>query len=124
MAKEHTDGRLIVQEFEVRKENLHDLLRSKGYENRFTCISAWKELGVLDYEDETHPCRSRKIDPTAAKGSTDDVYVLRVFANDEDAAEIRAEKQNEAEEAARRRLTLEKRKKKLDRDIKGGAQGA
>ena len=92
MAKEHTDGRLIVQEFEICKETLHEILRSKGYDNRSTCIAAWKELDVLDYEDETHACRSRKINPTSAKGSNEDVYVLRVFADDASAAEIRAEK--------------------------------
>ena len=124
MAKEHTDGRLIVQELEILKENLHDLLRSKGYENRSTCIAAWKELGVLDYEDSTHACRARKIDPTAAKGSTDDVYVLWVFANDKDAAEIRAEKKAEAEKAAKQRLKLAKRQQKLDIEVKGGDASA
>lgn len=120
MAKDHTDGRLIVQEFEIRKEPLHDLLKTKGYSNRSTCIAAWKELDVLDFEDETHACRSRKIDPTSAKGSTEDVYVLRVFADDAAATEIRAEKQKEADEAAKRKLRLEKSKKKLDSAIKGG----
>ena len=124
MAKEHTDGRLIIQEFEIRKEALHDLLRTKGYDNRSTCISAWKELGVLDYEDETHACRARKIDPTSAKGSNEDVYVLRVFADDATAAEIRAEKKKEADEAAKRKLGLEKCKRKFDADIKGGEQSA
>lgn len=124
MAKEHTDGRLIIQEFEIRKEALHDLLRTKGYDNRSTCISAWKELGVLDYEDETHACRAHKIDPTSAKGSNEDVYVLRVFADDATAAEIRAEKKKEADEAAKRKLRLEKCKRKFDADIKGGEQSA
>lgn len=124
MAKDHTDGRLIIQEFEIRKENLHDLLRSKGYDNRSTCISAWKAMDVLDYEDSTHPCRSRKIDPTSAKGSNEDVYVLRFFADDATAAEIRAEKKKEADEAAKRKFRLEKTKKKLDTEIKGGAVSA
>lgn len=120
MAKEHTDGRMIVQELEVCKETLHDILRAKGYENRSTCITAWKELGVLDYEDATHPCRSRKIDPTAAKGATEDVYVLRIFASDADAAEIRADKKAEAEKAAKQRLKLAKRTQKLDAEVKDG----
>lgn len=124
MAKEHTDGRLIIQEFEIRKEALHDLLRTKGYDNRSTCISAWKELGVLDYEDETHACRARKIDPTSAKGSNEDVYVLRVFADDATAAEIRAEKKKEADETAKRKLKLAKRLKKFDLETKGGEQSA
>ena len=124
MAKEHTDGRMIVQEFEVRKEDLHTLLRTKDYSNRSTCIDAWKELGVLDYEDDTHACRSRKIDPSSAKGSSEDVYVLRVFANDEDAAEIRAEKKAEADKAAKQRLKLARRQQKLDVEVKGGGQSA
>ena len=120
MAKEHVDGRMIVQEFEIRKENLHGLLSTKGYDNRSTCISAWKTLGVLDFEDETHACRSRKIDPTAAKGSKEDVYVLRVFASNEDAAEIRAEKKAEADKAAKQKLKLAKHCQKLDAEVKGG----
>lgn len=124
MAKEHTDGRLIIQEFEIRKENLHNILRSKGYDNRSTCIAAWKELDVLDYEDETHACRSRKIDPTSAKGSTEDVYVLRVFADDASAAELREEKRKEADAVAKRSLRLEKAKKHLEEEIKGGEQSA
>ena len=124
MAKEHTDGRLIVQEFEIRKKYLGDLLRDNGYTNKSTCVAAWRALDVLDHEDATHPCRSRKIDPTSARGSYDDVYVLRVFANDEDAAEIRAEKQKEANEANKRRIKLERSKKALDLEVKGGDIGA
>ena len=124
MAKEHTDGRMIVQEFEIIKEYMDDLLSSKGYTNKSTCVAAWRELGVLDHEDATHPCRSRKIDPTSAKGARDDVYILRVFASDEDAAEIRAEKQKEADEANRRRIKLERSKKALDLEVKGGDLGA
>lgn len=124
MAKEHTDGRLIIQEFEIRKEALHELLRSKGYDNRSTCIAAWKAMDVLDYEDNTHACRSRKIDPSSAKGSNEDVYVLRFFADDATATEIRAEKKKETDEADKRKLRLEKCKRKLDADIKGGEQGA
>lgn len=124
MAKEHTDGRLIVQEFEIRKDELHKLLIAKGYTNRSTCIAAWKAMDVLDYEDDTHACRSRKIDPTSAKGSNDDVYVLRVFASDEIATEIRNEKKKEADEAANRKLKLAKRLKKFDLETKGGEQSA
>lgn len=124
MAKEHTDGRLIVQEFEIRKENLDVLLATKGYTNRSTCIAAWKQLGVLDYEDETHACRSRKIDPTAAKGSNDDVYVLRVFADSETAAEIRAEKIEEAKKAEQAQKKKIKNIKKLNSELTGGEASA
>lgn len=125
MAKEHTDGRLIVQEFEIRKENLEkDILKPNGYENKTTCVAAWRSLDVLDDEDPRHPCRSRKIDPTTPPGSSEDVYVLRVFADDASAAEIRAEKKKEIDEAVKRKLRLEKTKKKLDTEIKGGAVSA
>lgn len=113
MAKEHSDGRLIVQEFEIRKKNLEDLLISNGYTNKSTCVAAWRSLGVLDAEDATHPCRSRKIDPTAAKGSSEDVYILRVFADDATAAEIRAEKQAEEQKAAKIRKTIPLRNARL-----------
>lgn len=125
MAKEHHNGRLIVQEFEIRKETLEkSILKPKGYDNKTTCIAAWKAMDVLDYEDDTHACRSRKIDPTSAKGANEDVYVLRVFADDTTAAEIRAEKQEEAAAAEKRKLKLEKSKKRLDRELKGGEQSA
>lgn len=124
MAKEHTDGRLIVQEFEIRQEDMHNILRSKGYSNRSTCIAAWKELGVLDYEDETHACRSRKIDPSSAKGSNEAVYVLRAFADDTTAAEIREELREEAEKAAAHKKQLQKRLHKFSVEIKGGDASA
>ena len=80
MAKQHTDGRLIIQEVEVRKKTLEDLLTKNGFTNKSTCIEAWKAMDVLDYEDPAHPCRKRKVDPNAEK---EKVYVFRVF--DEDA---------------------------------------
>lgn len=120
MAKEHSDGRLIVQEFEIRKKNLEDLLKSNGYTNKSTCIAAWRSLGVLDAEDATHPRRSRKIDPTAAKGSSEDVYILRAFADDATAAEIRAEKQAEEQKAAKIRKTIPLRNARLGLEEKGG----
>ena len=120
MAKEHSDGRLIVQTFEIRKKNLEDLLKSNGYTNKSTCVAAWRSLGVLDAEDATHPCRSRKIDPTAAKGSSEDVYILRAFADDATAAEIRAEKQAEEQKAAKIRKTIPMRNARLGLEEKEG----
>lgn len=120
MAKEHSDGRLIAQEFEIRKKNLEDLLKSNGYTNKSTCVAAWRSMGVLDAEDATHPCRSRKIDPTAAKGSSEDVYILRVFADDATAAEIRAEKQAEELKAAKVRKTIPMRNARLGLEEKEG----
>lgn len=102
------DGRYVVQEFEIRKLVLEEMLVSLGYDNRSTCIAAWKELGVLDFEDATHACRERKIDPTTVKGNTEKVYVLRVFASDEEATRLR-------EEELKKQKELEKKlgKKKL-----------
>ena len=120
MARAHVDGRLIVQEFEIRKINLEKLLRENGFSNKSTCIAAWREAGVIDVEDATHPCRSRKIDPDAPRGASEDVYVLRVFASDEEAAEIRAEKQREANGAGKRQLKLGQRNLLLEDDSKGG----
>ena len=71
-------------------------------------------MDVLDAEDATHPCRSRKIDPSSAKGSAEDVYVLRWFASEEKAAEVRAEKAQEASKEARRKQQRAKRLKKFD----------
>lgn len=80
MSKRHTDGRLIIREVEVRKNILEELLAKHGFSNKSTCIDAWKTMGVLDYEDPTHPCRSRKVDPNSEK---EKVYVLRFFDEDE-----------------------------------------
>ena len=120
MAKDHTDGRLIVQEFEIRKKSLEDLLKGNGYTNKSTCLDAWKQLDVLDYEDDTHACRSRKIDPTSAKGSSEDVYILRVFANDDDATAIRAEKIEEAKKAEQAKKKKIKNIKKMTSKLTGG----
>ena len=81
----HSDGRIIAQEFEVRKETVENLLAEKNFENKKSCIAAWKEAGVLDVLDDTHPCRKRKIDPSTPDGSTEPVYVFRIFCDPADA---------------------------------------
>lgn len=124
MAKDHADGRLIVQEFEIRKIILEKLLRENGFSNKSTCISAWKAADLIDVEDATHPCRSRKIDPDAPKGASEDVYVLRVFASDDEATEIRAEKQREASGSGKRQLKLAQRNLLLEDDSRGGENRA
>lgn len=83
MLRQHTDGRWIVEELVIRKRFLETLLKDNGYENLRTCIEEWKKSGVLDYEDDHHPRRHRVID-----GSKERAYVFRVFATDEEAAEI------------------------------------
>ena len=99
---------------------MEELLKSNGYTNKSTCVAAWRSLGVLNAEDATHPWRSRKIDPTAAKGSSEHVYILRVFADDATAAEIRAEKQAEELKAAKIRKTIPMRNARLGLEEKGG----
>ncbi|WP_458462088.1 hypothetical protein, partial [Paenibacillus sp.] len=90
LVKDHSDSRLIIQEIEVRKLVLEKLLKDQGFNNKATCIAAWRKADVLDAEDATHPCRKRKLDPTADTGSHEAVYVFRVFATDEDTSKIRA----------------------------------
>lgn len=79
MSKQHSDGRTIIQEVEIRKETLEGLLKKKGFTNKSTCVEAWKAMGVLDFEDPAHPCRTRKVDPNASK---EKVYVFRIFEED------------------------------------------
>ena len=80
---------------------MEELLADNGFDNKATCITAWKKADVLDVEDATHPCRKRKLDPTAETGSHEAVYVFRVFATDEDAAKIRATQQPKKQSIAR-----------------------
>ena len=81
--KQHNDGRWIIEELVVRKNILEKMLKDNGYENLDTCIVEWKKLGVLDFEDDQHPRRHRTIN-----GSKERAYVFRVFATEEEAAEI------------------------------------
>ena len=48
-----------------------------------------------------------------ARGSSEDVYILRAFADDATAAEIRAEKQAEEQKAAKIRKTIPMRNARL-----------
>lgn len=87
MVKPYADGRVIVQEFEVRPSVVEKILHEGGFENRATCIAEWKKLEVLDFEGKGHATRSRKIDESAPKGSKEEVYVFRVFCDPEEAQE-------------------------------------
>lgn len=84
MSKLWSDSKVIVEEFEVRKEIVEKILRENGFQNKSTCEEAWKAAKVLDYEGPGHPCRKRKIDPTAPEGSKERVYVFRVFCDPAD----------------------------------------
>ena len=88
LVKEHSDGRFIIQEIEIRKKDLEKFLKGNGFENKATCLAAWKKAEVIDVEDTTHPCRKRKLDLTAETGAHEPVYVFRVFATDDDKSKI------------------------------------
>lgn len=78
--------RIVVEEIEFHKTIVEQLLRDHGFSNKKTCIEAWKAADVLDFEDDTHPCRKRKLDPRAPTGTNDKVYVFRRFCAPEDVA--------------------------------------
>lgn len=109
----YTNGRVIVQEFEIRKSVAEKILRDNGFDNKTTCIEAWKAADVLDYEDKHHPTRSRKIDVTAPKGATEEVYVFRVFADEGSVAEILDDIKKNQEKEAKYQKKLQKKSKIL-----------
>ena len=111
MQKPYANNRVIVQEFEVRKSIVEKLLRENGFDNKTTCTEAWKAADVLDYEDKHHPTRSRKIDSTAAKGASEEVYVFRVFADSDSVEEIMADIHKRAADDAKRLKIVQKRSK-------------
>lgn len=78
--------RVVVQEIEILQSIVEPMLSEKGYSNKKTCIEAWKAADVLDFEDDTHPCKRRRLDPLAPEGTTDRVYVFRRFCAPEDLA--------------------------------------
>ena len=76
-------NRVVVQEIEIYNKIVEQLLRENGFSNKKTCQEAWKAADVLDYLDDTHPCRKRKLDPHAPEGTKDQVYVFRKFCEPE-----------------------------------------
>ena len=70
------DGRTVCEEFLVRREFVERVLSDHGFPNTKTCVKEWKAIGVLDYEDDTHPTRARLIDKDDKK---ERVFVFRVF---------------------------------------------
>ena len=84
MLKPFPGGRVVVQEIEIYKAIVEQLLKDNGFSNKKVCVEAWKAADVLDHEDDNHPCRKRKIDPQAPEGTKDKVYVFRRFCTPED----------------------------------------
>jgi len=81
------DGRIVVEEYAIRRSFLERVLDKNNFTNISTCISEWKSMGVL-YHDADRPTRSRLIDKSA--GKTEDVFVLRVFAEQPDNDNVKA----------------------------------
>ena len=79
------DGRVQVCEYELLPGTVDSILRSKGHTDLSNCIASWKQAGVLDYEDSTHPKRRRKVFSDKPKLP---VYVFRQFVEGEEAKEI------------------------------------
>lgn len=72
------DGRYVAEEYELRKDFLEALLKSKGFPNISTCAKEWKAMGVLNHETG-RLTRARKVIPMTH--TTEDVYVFRVFGD-------------------------------------------
>lgn len=72
------DGRVITEQYEIRRSFLEKVLRDDGYPNIRTCAAQWKAMGVLDHE-AGHLTRSRKIDRES--GAAEDVFVFLVFGD-------------------------------------------
>lgn len=73
------DGRIVLEEYAIRRSFLEQTLDKNHFPNISTCVKEWKTMGVLDC-DADRPTRSRLIDKSA--GKSEDVFVLRVFADD------------------------------------------
>lgn len=68
---------VLTEEYLVRPQFLREKLKVNGFSNIKTCVAYWKKQGVLDYEDEIHDTKKRKIDPDSTVSER--VYVLQVF---------------------------------------------
>ena len=79
------DGRVQVCAYELLPGTVDSILRSKGHTDVSNCIAAWKQIGVLDFEDETHPKRRRKVFSDQPKLP---VFVFRQYVEGEEAKEI------------------------------------
>ncbi len=75
------NGKIIAEEYAVRKSYVESILAEKRFPNKRTCIKEWKQEGVLDCDGD-RPTRSRKIVP---EGKSEDVYVFRVYADPQEA---------------------------------------
>lgn len=115
---EELDGQYIVQEFQVRPSVLEKLLRNNGYDNIDTVLNEWLTHGWIDGESNGQSRKKLKkrlkVDPFGE--GKEPVYVLRVFADDEEAEAIRAEQAERARKAQRRPLSRQSTIKLLEQE--------
>ncbi len=88
MTKPLPDGRVLVREYEILPIVAEDYLKSKGFNSMNTCIEAWKNAGVLDYEDDSHAKRKRTFNTDDTPGRTEKVYVLREYEEGDSAQKL------------------------------------
>ena len=74
------NGKKVVKEYEIRPTILEGILKKYGHPNVKTCSDYWRECGLISC-DSDRPTRSRKIMPNNSK--SEDVYVFRVYDNDD-----------------------------------------
>ena len=74
-----TNGKTIIREYAVRRSIVHKALLDNGFQNKETCISEWKNAGLIEHDKDRHT-RSRKIEPKSKK--QEDVYVFVVYEDD------------------------------------------
>lgn len=72
------DGRLVTEQYEIRRNFLERILKNNNFPNISTCARQWKSMEVLDHETG-RLTRSRKIDKKAI--DPEDVFVFRVFGD-------------------------------------------
>ncbi len=107
---ELAENKVVIKEYEVRPKIVKKILKDNGFENLNTCISAWKEAKLLDHE-KGHNYRKRIIN--AATGEKENVYVFRVFADEEELAEIKKE---QAKTTIRKRVVDISKKELLEEE--------
>lgn len=72
------DGRCVVEQYEIRRGFLEEVLSKNNFPNSKACYQEWRKLGVLDCDADRYT-RSRKIGKVSTK--CEDVFVLRVFGD-------------------------------------------
>ena len=70
------DGRVVVEEYEVYPSIIDGILKDKHFKNPQSCFEAWKDAGLIDYEEGKNT-RKRKVDPFSNENRY--VVVFRIF---------------------------------------------